>query len=177
MAHPVQNCRDTQWPHFSVPFVDIHTPGWLGKIMPQVALNDTYHLVFWHLQVLVHFYHVHASSFTAFVGLDIMDGGDDGGFTFQRVQIFLFAKSTNRTGWSPSPQGVSSLCDWLSQSQTTIGPPTPASFIVLYRSLCRFSNVPKPLSLIKARRPLPYAVESEWALNHSFCTLSKPFQA
>lgn len=86
MAHPVQNCRDTQWPHFSVPFVDIHTPGWLGKIMPQVALNDTYHLVFWHLQVLVHFCLVHASSFIAFVGLDIMDGRRE---LYDAAQLFL----------------------------------------------------------------------------------------
>lgn len=52
-------------------------------------------------------------------------------------------------------------------------PLTPAYFIALYRSIYRFSNVPKPLSFCEALRLLPYAVESEYALNHSYRILSR----
>lgn len=56
-----------------------------------------------------------------------------------------------------------------------MGPLTPVYFIALYRSIYRFSNVPKPLSFCEALRLLPYAVESEYTLNHSFRILPKSF--
>ena len=59
------------------------------------------------------------------------------------------------------------------RSQTTMGLLTPAYFIALFRSMCRLSNVPKPLSFCEALRPLPYAVGDEYALNHSCRILSR----
>ena len=41
-------------------------------------------LIFGHLKVFVHFYLIHASSFAAFVGLDIVDGGYNGHFICHR---------------------------------------------------------------------------------------------